>query len=484
MTLRPCLSNALNALTLRHLALPTNPISRFSCKILSMEFEALRDSFWQHWSSENEQWRIKRGVAKLKGIDDSLAEDRVEFDQVKMMIKKEGTTILFDGSGNPKKARAIQFTVNERSAYEFAAESHAFSSALCTISSKYLSYKGVRFCVTYCAHMNHDQISDFATESERLRTSFRWSVIDERDGKNWDANIQVAHRKSLVGLYHRIDPAFGSYAAAGICVRGRFSSKYGGRLNYWVYGTVKSGHFDTSSGNGAINREVAIQAITDLPNDLRPTLVRALVMGDDYIAWLYYDKAVCPRQLHAALNVCEARYGIHPERGLFSDLRCASFISLGFYRCHDGSFAALPKIGRQLCRLMWTVTDLQGRDPRRLASSVAGAFYPLFSTFPLMRRFLKYHMQVPPLDFPDYEAASGAKGYKWWEYVARLRSPIDWRDNHLAKYGPTGLLLDEVAIPDGNQWAALIHSPIVDHCYSVDVADPADRFGCISTMTR
>lgn len=199
------------------------------------------------------------------------------------------------------------------------------------------------------------------------------------------------------------------------------------------------------------------------------------------MAWLYYDHVICPQALQAALNRNEASLGIHPERGLFADLRCASFISLGFYKAIDGTFVALPKVGRQLCRLFWTTTHLQGRDPRRLAATIATSFYPLYSTYPPMRKFLRYHMQAPPLGGKDWELLIGPTQFKWWEYTSRLKVPVNWAENHLAKYGPIGLLMDEIPLPAGKQGAGIINSPIVDWLYATDTADPCDRFGCIST---
>ncbi len=441
------------------------------------QLEDLRVAFWASWAQDPEGWRVGRGINKLKGIDDSTAEDRVEFDCVKMMLKREVSTVQFDtGAGFPKKARAIQFTVNERTAYEYASFGHALSKAVSSISGKSVRFQGIDFTLAYCAEMNHDAIGQFATESEAIRVKFAFSCLDERDGKNWDANVQVCHRHALINIYESIDAAFGAYAREGVTVSGRFRQRGGGCLAYRVAGTVKSGHFDTSVGNGMLNREVSAQALASLPEPYRPRMVRGLIMGDDYLAWLYFDSEVNLAELRRRLDEAESSLGIHPERGLFLDVRCVSFISLTFYVANEGQVVALPKIGRMLCRLFWTVTDLQGRDPRRLAASVAQAFYPLYSTFPLMRSFLKHHMQLKPLEFSDWEQRK--QPFKWWEMTSRLPSPIDWRQNHLVKYGPVGLLLDEVELPTGPQGAGLAHSKIVDYVYQVDAADPQDRFGC------
>ncbi len=436
----------------------------------------LRTRFVDSLVSKRDSWRVGKGLAKLKLVDDSIAEDRVEFDKVQLMVKREVTAQAFNQTPNIKKARGIQFTINERSAYGCADEYYAFSDALVQLSNEPVTYDGVKFLIKYSAKMNHAEIGTFATESEELRARYEYSVIDERDGKNWDANVQVAHREALCDVYAELSAALAQHARAGIAVVGKYRSKTGVRVRYTVKGTVKSGHPDTSSGNGALNREVTIQCVLLLPHHLRPVLVRGLVMGDDYIAWLYFDHAVDPAELKTALNHAEASLGIHPERGLFLDIRNASFISLGFYRAVDSTIIALPKIGRLFYRLFWTVTPLHGRDPKRLASGIAGAFYPLYNTLPWARKFLKYHMQVPPLDVSD------CNHYYCWAEVGldRLPAPINWTENHLVKYGPLACVYELPHCFDGQQVAGVIHDTIIDRLYAIDIADPADRLGCIA----
>lgn len=439
-----------------------------------MQLKLLRSKFDDYMTQESDSWRSGKGLVKLRKIDDSLAEDRSEFQKVQLMVKREVMAQAFHRAKPIKKARGIQFTTNERSAYEFAQEYYGFSAALVEVSQQTVTYGGVDFLVTYSAKMSHDEISQFASESEALRPRYACSVIDERDGINWDANIQVAHRVALIFIYAILSAALAKHASSGVSVQGKYRSKTNTKISYKVKGSVKSGHPDTSSGNGALNREISIQAIASLPAHLKPRLVRALVMGDDYIAWLYFDRPVDFRELKDALNTAERKLGIDPSRGLFSDVRCASFISLGFYIDNLGKVVALPKIGRLLYRLFWTVTPLHGRDPRRLASGIAASFYPLYCTFPPMRQFLRHHMQAPPLDVSDYNH------YYLWDEIGskRLAAPINWAANHLVKYGSLPLVMS-IELPD-TQTAGLIHDHIVDHMYAVDVADPSDRPGCVA----
>lgn len=470
----PCLTNAYNALVNRHLAPPTSPIEGFSFINLQTQIGTLRLYFVDHLLSENEAWRVGKGKSKLTKVDASIAEDNITFHKVKLMIKREVYTQDATDVAQVTKARGIQFTVNEASAYSYAPEYYAFSKALAQLSHEPYTLGGITFVMVYSAKMNHADIGEFATTSEEMRSAYVNVYIDERDGKNWDANVQVPHREALCQIYDQLDNKLAAHARSGIAVSGSLRTKDGGRVRYKVRGTVKSGHPDTSSGNGCTNREVSIQAIAGLPEHLRPKLVRALIMGDDYLAWLYFDHPVSASALKAALDHNERALGIHPKRGLFLDVRCASFISLGFYRAIDGSIVALPKVGRLFSRLFWTVTPLEGRDPRRLASGIAASFYPLYSTWRPMRTFLKMHMQVPPLD------VTGHDHYYCWSEVGlhRLPAPIHWTENHLVKYGLRVACFDHSF--EGPQCAGLVEHPCISEMLETDCADPADRRGCIA----
>lgn len=437
--------------------------------------EEFRHACRMEYVTGYESWIARKGKSKYAGIVRSQEEDKVAFDKVKMMVKKEVSAQLFDSPSTIKKARGIQFAVNEHSAYAHVEEFDAFSRALAATSERPIKLGDLEIQIVYASKMNHADISEFATECEQTRKLYPFSIIDERDGKNWDANVQVAHREAIADLYEDcLGKQFADYVRSGINVAGVYRDKSGRCVRYEVSGTVKSGHGDTSCGNGALNREISVQSLISIAPRFGLKRCRGLVMGDDYIAWLYFDRPVDARELCMALDEAETRLGIHPVRGLFTDLRCASFISLGFYKSVQETWIALPKVGRMFCRLFWTVTALNGRDPRRLASGIAQSFYPLYSTWKPMRHFLKYHMQVPPIDVADL-----CPYYNWSEVCQhRLPAPINWDENHLVKYGPLALSLDVTL--SGEQGAGLAWDVAVDHLYSTDVADPGDRSGCVA----
>lgn len=472
---------AVNALVYRHLAPPRNPLTgTFALVALPALYPWIYDAF-QTYRLDDESWRAKKGLVKLGLIDDSIAEERLRPEKVKYMLKLE-TSIQPYGGPPPKKARAIQYTLNERTAYEFGAECWAYSKALCDASARPQKYRvdgqDVDILIRYAAGMDHKEIGEFAAESERERRKYPASWIDERDGKNWDANVQVAHREALVELYESLHPHLGHHTRKMIHVFGRWVDRNGHmvEVKYEVNGTVKSGHWDTGSGNGTLNIEISTQALLRLPRRLRPVKVRGMVLGDDYIAWLYFNQPVCPYELQAALNDAEAGLGIHPERGLFNDVCCASFISLSFAPTTNGGYVALPKVGRLFAKLFSTVTPLDGRAPKAFASSVARAFLPWYEGWKPMRVFLHHHAQATPLDRPLHELD---------EYKAKfgLRldlSAVDWTQYLTRRYNGYPLLLKlEFPEPQSAGWARNV---IVDQLIVHDTADPQERWGCISRL--
>lgn len=410
----------------------------------------------------------------MAAVEESVCYDNLDYSRVNMMLKKEVNIIPLESMKLPGKARAIQYCTNLRSAYELATEQTSLCHALAEATDTELAFEGVQVHIRYTAEMSPEQLGLFATESENMRAAYHDSFLDERDGKNWDANVQIDHRKALVGWYHLICPQLAHQARAQICVTGRYS-KRGVRVAYKVCGTVKSGHWDTSSGNAALNIEITVQAIVTLPERLRPVRVRGLVMGDDLLLWLYFDHDVDPREYAAAVNGAERRLGINPVRGIFKDILNVSFCSMGFYHTSQGVLVALPKIGRCFAKLFWTTTAMQGRDPRRIASTIAHAFYPAYVQYEPMRLFLKHHMRFPPIECD----ISGSLPYVLREWQLPRIHGICWAEGNAVKYGiPPDALSDMAEIlqecPSG-----VVHHPLIDRILEQDLSDPPDRRGVL-----
>lgn len=469
---------AINALVRRHLATPANPVATFKLRYLPLLTAEVRSWHRAACACEPDAWRVGRGVGKLGHIEESCTYDLRTDGRVNMMLKKEVTPVSYSEPEYPKKARGIQFNTNLRTAYEFAPEQFSLCHALAKASRPPRVVDGVKFNVVYTADMNLAEVARFATESEALRGSYKCSVLDERDGKNWDANVQTVHREALAEWYSLIHPTLAKVARANIQVRGTYR-KGDFRLTYDVNGTVKSGHFDTSSGNGALNLEVTISAILGLPTKLRPAAVRGLVMGDDLLLWLYFDQVVDFKEYAAAIAALEAGLGIQPVRGLFDNVLNVSFCSLGFYWSHEG-LVAVPKLGRTFAKLFWTVTPLQGRDPARLASTIAASFYPLFHEYAPMREFLRHHMKAPPL---EKELVDEHMPYLSWiagEQSLSALSGVHWDSGNQVKYGLLSGTLGDMPDVLNDCPTGLVSHPAVDIMLQQDLSDPPERRGCLA----
>ncbi len=433
----------------------------------------LRRCFDHKCALEAEAWRAGRGTVKLEQIESSITFDRIDNSRVCMMLKKEVNIVPLDTRALPKKARGIQYCTNLRTAYELASEQTSFCHALAEATQAELYYGRIKCCVRYTAEMSPYDIAAFATESEVRRSGYVTSFIDERDGKNWDANVQVAHRMAMVGFYAKLSVKLANMAAAQVRVKGKYTGQ-GVRVSYEVNGTVKSGHWDTSSGNGALNIEITMQAIAMLGDD-GPVEVRGLVMGDDLLLWLYFDREVDPQWYADAISAAERRLGIEPVRGIFGDILNASFCSMGFYWAREG-LAVMPKVGRCLAKLFWTVTPLAGRDPKRLASTIAHAFYPTYHSYMPMRQYLRHHMKVPPLEV----AVTDVMPYVLRGDVMPRYEGVKWAEAHLVKYGiPPDALHD---MPDvlARGESGVVSHPVVNIMIAQDTSDPPERRGVLA----
>lgn len=422
-----------------------------------------------------DKWMKGRGLKKIAAIDESIVYDALDNSRVNLMLKKEVNIVHLGSRQLPSKARGIQFCTNLRTAYENATEQTSFCHSLARSSETQVTFQGVRFLIRYTAEMSPAEIGEFATESENHRAGFKQSFLDERDGKNWDANVQREHREALADWYAEFSTKLSTMARAQIKVTGKYT-KNGVKIGYTIDGTVKSGHWDTSSGNGALNLEITTQAIVRLPVDVRPVEVRGLIMGDDLLLWLYFDRKVSAQAYAVAINTAEQELGIHPVRGIFDDVLQVSFCSMGFYRTTDGGVVALPKLGRMFAKLFWTVTPLQGRCPARLASSIAHAFLPTYNSYRPMREFLKHHMKVPPLE----ENCMGSYSYVLRDFELPRVDGILWHECNVIKYGITPDSLDQMEEMLERCPTGVIQHPVVDIMIQQDTSDPPDRRGVLA----
>ena len=143
VTLSNC-ANVVNALQLRHLTEPANPITRFNPKFAKILGHQIEQVYPRHLAENQDTWMVGRGKNKLEKIRKSLAEDIIRPDKVKNVLKMEKYRSLFNGRAKPaKKGRGIQFTVNEATAYVHANEYDAFSSSLAEASQMMYEIDGL-----------------------------------------------------------------------------------------------------------------------------------------------------------------------------------------------------------------------------------------------------------------------------------------------------------------------------------------------------
>jgi hypothetical protein len=166
----------------------------------------------------------------------------------------------------------------------------------------------------------------------------------ERDGKNWDATQGVEHYRLKRRCYELLDATALSILDRSFKVSGAARTAEG-MLVYSLDGTMKSGHADTTVGNSIVNMLVTYQALLDCGIHE----AEIIVAGDDCLVVIPHDFD------EVALRNAEANCGIVPESRKFRDVADVSFISGIWCNNQPGLLAFVPKPGRLLARLFWSV---------------------------------------------------------------------------------------------------------------------------------
>lgn len=472
--LAACPSNAVNALKLRHLAPPKfecreNFTNVFLCHY-KKAFKAAYDMNLFDPISDNAQWKIGRGVHKVKNILQSKLYDKLEFEKTVAFVKREIST------KKPKKARMIQGHKNEASAYHYPEEYQALNAALKAIGSEEITVDGVTFQFHYGGGLSHDELSDLLTN---------WSltphtIYDECDGANWDATMQEptlqaeAAVYAMVGALAYLDVLIRMYKVKG---KARCKLYDEARATYLRYQTCLkrlSGDFNTSIGNTIISMIVAFFVLLNLPPHLRPRKVRALFLGDDYLgAYSYAGLVPCPYTLRQALDEGWQSMGITPERGLFLDPLHVTFISMGVWPRQNGGYQFVPQPAKQLCKLFWSAKRLTPRQARMVSNGIAKSFWCTYHGFPLMMKFLKAHHD-PNGKYTDWD-------HYFADKLTKKVRDVDWSRGFLLKYDvPLSSCTFDLP-PSGFRTHVLAH-PLIPHMLKYESLDPADRRWCVSRL--
>ncbi len=460
--LAQCASNAVNALVMRHLAPPVNigtsSYPNLFLTVLKRRLLAKYQEAMEH--QQDSEWRIGKKRAKLHLIDESKKYDWTTYDKAKSFVKREVCCKI------PTKARLIQGNWNEITAYEYPEEYVAVSKALQSLNHDTFDHGGINYQFVYAGGMSHDDLSDCFTTwwNEPGR-----KIIDERDGKNWDSTMQESLLVSEARIYEFLKmKAAAAFYKRSQGVYGKIHCKIGlfkQVIKYFTSWKRLSGDWNTSVGNTIISMIIAFVVLSQLPDHLKPRKVRALFMGDDYLAIYYFDQAVDTLALQLAMNVGESRMGITPERALFTDPLAVTFISLGVWPRFDGGLQFVPQPGKQLRKLFWSAKKLHPNEVPDYQSGIALAFWPVYWGFPLMMQFLKAHYTKPQPKY-QYDAYFADK-------LTKKVRPVNWQAGIVYKYripfSATHLELPRV------NGMVICSAQVADEMLRVETLDPCQR---------
>jgi hypothetical protein len=368
-------------------------------------------------------------------------------------------------SGAARKARLIQANVNEATAYENPREYYACLKALADFSEHEVIRAGVRFRLVYAGGRNHDDLSDLVSEWLSLKNI----CIDERDGKNWDASMQQPMMSAILELYSALGLSSASRAQARYPrTNGRVYANDGfGRTKMKYVSCWKrlSGDWDTTFGNTAISMMCCVFSISQLPAHLRPRLVHALFMGDDYWGVYQYESLPNLTDLRHALNHYDAIFGITPERAIFLDPLMTSFISLTLWPRHPGGYQFVPKPAKQMRKLFWSIRPHSPRHVLAVRNGICINFFPVYQGFEMMMRFIKFHF------------TPGVAAVKYQHFYADMFTmrgrEVNWVEGFSRKYT---IPFEATRFPFPVDEAVYYH-PVIDLMLKQESADPIDRPG-------
>ncbi len=449
---------------MRHAAAVPNPIQVFPWQ--GGFFLTRVDEFnaWFHYflGSAEAPWRDGKTQARLAQIDDSLAQGFYCLRKVKPHVKSEVSI------SKPKKARLIQAYQNDCASYIRANEYRAMHKAAIMVCSR-VCHRPFTIHVQMASGLTHVEI---ASELQHMLSLYGTGFVYwyESDGKNWDSTVQMAHRVWLWNIYQLLSSDLHRHASQCSRATGRIRGRGAMQLAWLVYTvmwTVFSGHQDTTAGNGMIRVEGNHSTLAGLPQPLRPSAAFGFVMGDDCINALAYEHPIDPVLLNRTLNMLEARSGMTPESGVFTDLSQCSFLSATFANTTNG-LHMFPAPGRVLAKLFWSVVSVPPRRQSSYIRQIAESMLPVFRGFSALTEFLEWHIGPTDLEWtgdsrPHRLAPDGV--VDWDSFVVRRYSvpnllPGEMR-GYLASFQP-GM-------------SHLLSHPWAQHLIRVDLADPADR---------
>lgn len=447
--LRQCSDNVVNALSGRHGAVSPACTGDFEPAFLDMStsFDEIRAEMNSpECYYDFERWLAKWPAGKQKSIIESLLKDEVIEYENAAMIKTEINAKMVT------RARLIQYYTN-------LATQAAFGPVACTIQKAvtkvwYMRELSPGITVTFGSGLNATGIAGWMKECIRRGATH----YHERDGTNWDSTQGPEAAAFRQRVYDALDPAYAEHTRECNFTYGTAVCK-DGMVRYRMEFTVKSGHNDTTLGNGIVNIAIALSAMKQM--GLRGHIIAT---GDDLLIAVVGDY-----DLKRMVEI-EASYGILPEANKFTSPVSVSFVSGIFI--HDGdedNLAFVPTPGRILQRLWWTT-----KQPPRIDKidgyrrGVARGLLAACQDVPIIREWLMKFDSNGKESFSD-------KGYNYRGCTQRLGPGV--YEQFALRYGLTVREIHDCEafirdVPAGNY---LIRHPVLERIVEVDGTGIDDR---------
>jgi hypothetical protein len=446
---RTCICNSHNALCNRHGVKPPPVLRAFSSDLVEQLRRRAIGRFVDVFAHEADRWLSRWSQVKQAQIERSRLVDDMRPGDVSTFVKREVSMTWMS------KARSIHGYANFATQEAFARE---FVAAQKSVFEHHIDLGG-GVHLAYASGMNNIDIGQWM--SDTMNFGFSWFY--ERDGKNWDATMQMPHFLVrcgvLVDIVGLVDFMTKCYR---VTARGR---KGPARIKYKLSGTVKSGHNDTSLGNSLVNAVIVVSMLRHFG-----VAGRVIVAGDDCLVALKADFDL------GAYIAYERAFGIEPVAAKFKHPLDVSFLS-GYWWDVEGRYVFTPRLGRVIAKLFATVRPPSRRQANDFLHSICVGMRMTIDEMPIARLWLDLHDPLPgqPLVIAPWMLIERY----WLKHVVQQHLPRDIiLPQMLARYDlvhtdvqDIELMLLEVSLQPG-----IIVHPVLQRIISFDVADPTDRW--------
>jgi hypothetical protein len=280
-----------------------------------------------------------------------------------------------------------------------------------------------------------------------------------------DGSVQRAHLEAQYELYDHLSSRMAAHARAterfyGVVKHGGYATLY-----YTGRYTVKSGAQDTSSGQTTRRLDLLVRCFVHFG----VSELRGFVFGDD--VWLLVTGGDLPSVEAVRLEQCRAGW---KTKGVYvANVESSEFLASVFVPDVAGGYAMVPKPGRLLAKLFWTVRNV---PPRRRASyikQVAESFLDRYTGFHFMECWLGWHMSgIQHKHDQQFTMPLTNK-----PVVPRHPHALAWQEFLHLRYGvgfPPRSSFDKI-IGCNKHSVHILHDPWVEELMRYDLSDPAER---------